>query len=136
MERKSRPLGQPKEADDEAPKTARAVDGGHCAITTATSQRADEGFGTSGKNARKAPKSSLWRIRGVGAANGRSRRPDATWGVLGGNATVPPYPLSKAGRGKEQRSRADFLSFDVIFQGGKNASKISRNDLRDRVFGD
>ena len=27
-----------------------------------------------------------------------------------------PNPLSKAGRGKEQRSRADFLSFDVIFK--------------------
>ena len=37
--RKSRPHGQPKEADDEAPKTAHAVDGGHCAISAPQSQR-------------------------------------------------------------------------------------------------
>ena len=37
--RKSRPHGQPKEADDEAPKTARAVDVGHCAISAPQSQR-------------------------------------------------------------------------------------------------
>ena len=40
---KSRPHGQPKEADDEAPKTAHAVDGEHCAITRATSQRGEAG---------------------------------------------------------------------------------------------
>ena len=47
--RKSRPHGQPKEADDEAPKTARAVDGGHCAITRTTSQPPESGNNGSGR---------------------------------------------------------------------------------------
>ena len=92
----------------------------------------------------KGPKSTRGGRRGTvchnrrGEVNGQKREKSAPGrrksGRLGrvGRYVPPrprflPEPPQKAGRGKEQRPRADFLSFDVIFQGGQKCQQNKGN---------
>lgn len=98
--RKSRPHGQPKEADDEAPKTARAVDGGHCAIS--------------------APQSQRGRLGKCGSAG---RGCDIT--SLRGHGSSPPPLEGRAREGARLQGRLSFT--DVIFQGGRKCQQKQGN---------
>ena len=119
---KRRPRRGTKTLGKEIPKYPGAGDGGHYAISTANKSTAKSRAARPRAPLRGKPP------RTPRAASGRSpygcprrparRRHGAAWRE--GPRFLPEAP-SKAGRGKERGSRADFLSSDKIFKEARNA---------------